>query len=1065
MFKGTAIMKSFASKSMLVALLTGLFLTTASIAGTDSPREAIATGVSKVYTSANSSYYGSVNYHILLGEDCSGCSSPIANFAYDDKTMTISGKDVEAVEKKLLDKQLYYTFKVYPITNHKGGKHHFVHHALTRFDETEYHSFLHYPDQISYAEVRYDWATSKLHKYRGADIELPLKDWGVENVYSASMFDGGVDHADVFFDSSASEVANPVYKFRSLGKFTLEGTPNENGQFKFDISDILHETWFQDLVTGPQLKYDKYASDLTSTPSSVMVILDDAGCLGVSYFNRRAYSEDKSYAGKRAQHYAGTHFSMSLPQAVAVARQNQDYSSRDHLFHKILKSNESYHFDYDILTKNDVVNVSLEKSSTANPDKWVIADEEVTLNEKESPKNNNRWHIGELALGRELFSDGKTIYRVKLKTKNEYKTEFTYYYKLAEFTKRIQLSATSSTTYGNVYWQWSDFISNTEEFEVNAGETVTLTANSITAGKEFKNWTDSKGEIVSNEASITAGADWFEEKGMLTANFIDATPTGSVLTVSVNGSTSSTQIYDYHKGKENITLKVEAESSREIQQRAYYQIKNSDGTWGEHNFSIILSSDNNYKDASSIDITSKYLNSAESPEVVIRFVLRAPSNSTIPTTYSNELTFRILNKVTLECYRGNDPTHGCHDLMAGFTDPAGDFITAEFIEGTFTKYCWVPYGSTVYMKADPANFYSFDHWEFCSEREHSCGVRNFISLTGDNANLPDFNAGAHQEYAWASPVTNNLYFKAYFDDRTLNTTIQSSTHLQAGSAILLDAYGDQSLKDYTLAKATKFDVLGQPEYTDVDEDLNFNLAPGQYRLTVNLGFRNEDDKLVAQRCNMPIGCDGTEQVNFYAYNGSEWTTTKLVRNYDKPYKGGDTISYYHFFTIEGYTISFLDGDKPLGEHYVPENGKLNEREFIAAKDGYTLVGWFTDTDCKKEWDYDTEISKDINLYAKWEKNTTESSSDSKAEDNSSSSGKSDAIVSATAKPMYLTMHVSGHLVQIAGAQIGSRYAVFDMQGRVMANGFAKSANLSVTLPNSGNYMVRIGNQTVHITIK
>ena len=72
--------------------------------------------------------------------------------------------------------------------------------------------------------------------------------------------------------------------------------------------------------------------------------------------------------------------------------------------------------------------------------------------------------------------------------------------------------------------------------------------------------------------------------------------------------------------------------------------------------------------------------------------------------------------------------------MAGFTDGYyGDFITTKFIEGTSIKYLWVPYGSSVYMKAKPDNFYSIDHWEFCSEREHSCSQRDFISLTGNNA--------------------------------------------------------------------------------------------------------------------------------------------------------------------------------------------------------------------------------------------------------------------------------------------------------------------------------------------
>ena len=56
-------------------------------------------------------------------------------------------------------------------------------------------------------------------------------------------------------------------------------------------------------------------------------------------------------------------------------------------------------------------------------------------------------------------------------------------------------------------------------------------------------------------------------------------------------------------------------------------------------------------------------------------------------------------------------------------------------------------------------------------------------------------------------------------------------------------------------------------------------------------------------------------------------------------------------------------------------------------------------------------------------------------------------------------------VQIAGAKVGSVYAILDMQGRVLKKGRVESANFSIPIAMAGNYLVRIGNRTQRISIK
>lgn len=61
--------------------------------------------------------------------------------------------------------------------------------------------------------------------------------------------------------------------------------------------------------------------------------------------------------------------------------------------------------------------------------------------------------------------------------------------------------------------------------------------------------------------------------------------------------------------------------------------------------------------------------------------------------------------------------------------------------------------------------------------------------------------------------------------------------------------------------------------------------------------------------------------------------------------------------------------------------------------------------------------------------------------------------------------VSGMQVQISGAKIGSDFAVFSMQGKVIVSGKVYGANQSITLPNKGAYMVRVGKTMSSVIVK
>lgn len=75
----------------------------------------------------------------------------------------------------------------------------------------------------------------------------------------------------------------------------------------------------------------------------------------------------------------------------------------------------------------------------------------------------------------------------------------------------------------------------------------------------------------------------------------------------------------------------------------------------------------------------------------------------------------------------------------------------------------------------------------------------------------------------------------------------------------------------------------------------------------------------------------------------------------------------------------------------------------------------------------------------------------------------DALVTNNIPIFYIT--VEGHGIQITNAKIGSAYAVFDMQGRVLKKGRVQSANFNIPVNMAGNYLVWVGNRTQQIIIK
>lgn len=76
----------------------------------------------------------------------------------------------------------------------------------------------------------------------------------------------------------------------------------------------------------------------------------------------------------------------------------------------------------------------------------------------------------------------------------------------------------------------------------------------------------------------------------------------------------------------------------------------------------------------------------------------------------------------------------------------------------------------------------------------------------------------------------------------------------------------------------------------------------------------------------------------------------------------------------------------------------------------------------------------------------------------------DAVLEKWEAPRFQVI-VADRNVLVSGAQSGSNYAVLDIQGQVLATGRVEGGILSVVLPHSGNFLIRIDRQIQRIAVK
>jgi len=104
-----------------------------------------------------------------------------------------------------------------------------------------------------------------------------------------------------------------------------------------------------------------------------------------------------------------------------------------------------------------------------------------------------------------------------------------------------------------------------------------------------------------------------------------------------------------------------------------------------------------------------------------------------------------------------------------------------------------------------------------------------------------------------------------------------------------------------------------------------------------------------------------------------WSTDRNAAAADEVYKAGSEVTLtenttlYAVWQINTHTVTFdVQGHGTAPEAQpVNHNATAARPETDPSETGYTFGGWYTDADCTTEYNFDTSVTEDITVYAKW----------------------------------------------------------------------------------------------------
>ncbi len=338
-------------------------------------------------------------------------------------------------------------------------------------------------------------------------------------------------------------------------------------------------------------------------------------------------------------------------------------------------------------------------------------------------------------------------------------------------------------------------------------------------------------------------------------------------------------------------------------------------------------------------------------------------------------------------------------------------FTVTFMDGGETKAeQTVAYGGKATSVSAEKKGYTFLGW-FDGEKEYdfASAVTKDMTLTakweiveytitynlggGTNAagNPANYTVESGQ-IIFAAPSRTGYTFVGWFDAETEGTQI---TEIAAGNTGNVTLYARWAIEEFTVTfkdgdetkdmqtvayggKATSVSAEkrgytflgwfdGEKEYdfasaVTKDMTLTAKWEIVEYTITYNLGggtnAESNPSSYTVESGQITFAAPSRTGYSFVGWFDAEEGGKKI-----ESLVAGSTgnVTLYARWSIEEFTVTFMDGDETKAEQTVAYGGKATS--VSAEKRGYTFLGWF---DGEKEYDFASAVTKDMTLTAKWE---------------------------------------------------------------------------------------------------
>ncbi|MCQ2106712.1 MAG: hypothetical protein MJZ26_13090 [Fibrobacter sp.] len=286
---------------------------------------------------------------------------------------------------------------------------------------------------------------------------------------------------------------------------------------------------------------------------------------------------------------------------------------------------------------------------------------------------------------------------------------------------------------------------------------------------------------------------------------------------------------------------------------------------------------------------------------------------------------------------------------------------------------------------------------------------------------------------------------------------------KTGTSVLktVMVFGGGILSSVALPEKRGYTYVPSTEIPDVmpDEDLEIQgeFVKNKYKVTVLVN----DESMGS--------VSGLNETGIYDYLSAVWITAVPAEGYEfVSWDDNEYASEKRYVTINSDT-TFVANFEKVSSSATSSSSEVssNSAESSSSVEGTSSSSIISSAESSSSISSSGSSSSSVvssssvTVSSSSQKSPESSCSSANGDKGSSSSSKTEGFV-VTGIPQF-HVEVSGRSVLFAGAPLGM-FAVFDMQGRVILQGIAETANFEIVLPHAGSYLVQLKGMTrqVHI---